>query len=98
MALSGSRTLTITGLVIWRGAGLFQGATTLVRMSGEQFHAHRLVYFLRTGQDPGNADVLHLPDNIDKDNRKDLVRHVRPPSARKKKPKDTQEETNDESI
>jgi len=30
----------------------------VVAMCGEKFHAHRLVYFLRTGKDPGNADVL----------------------------------------
>jgi len=39
-----------------------------------------------------------LLDNVDKDNRKDLVRHVRPPSARKNKSKNTQEQANDESI
>ena len=80
------------------GRWTLPGRYYLVRMSGEQFHAHRLVYFLRTGQDPGNADVLHLPDNIDKDNRKPLVLHVRPPSIRKNKTKTPQEQANDESI
>ena len=79
------------------GRWTLPGRYYLVRMSGEPFHAHRLVYFLRTGQDPGNADVLHLSDNIDKDNRKPLVLHVRPPSARKNKLKKLQEQVNDES-
>ena len=35
--------------------------------------AHRVVYYLRTGTDPINTDVLHEPSNKDKDNRKVLV-------------------------
>jgi hypothetical protein len=34
----------------------------VVAMCGEKFHSHRLVYYLRTGQDPGNADVLRPED------------------------------------
>lgn len=35
--------------------------------------AHRVVYYLRTGTDPVNTDVLHEEVNKDKDNRKTLV-------------------------
>jgi hypothetical protein len=49
----------------------------VVRMNDLRFHAHRLVYYLRTEIDPGNADVLHLPDNKTKDNRQELILRVR---------------------
>lgn len=35
--------------------------------------AHRVVYYLRTGTDPINTDVLHEESNKSKDNRKSLV-------------------------
>lgn len=35
--------------------------------------AHRVVYYLRTGTDPINTDVLHEESNKTKDNRKLLV-------------------------
>jgi len=49
----------------------------VVRMNDLRFHAHRLVYYLRTEIDPGNADVVHLPDNKTKDNRQELILRVR---------------------
>ena len=45
----------------------------LVRMNGGQDYAHRIVYYMRTGQDPGDADVIHEKDNKERDNRKDLI-------------------------
>lgn len=38
----------------------------VVAMCGEKFHAHRLVYYLRTGEDPGNSDVVR-PDGSARD-------------------------------
>jgi len=57
----------------------------LIRMNGDQFHAHRLVYYLRTGIDPGNADILYGPSNKEKDNRKELILYIRPQSKRTRK-------------
>jgi hypothetical protein len=34
--------------------------------------AHRVVYYLRTGTDPINMDIVHKYSNKDKDNRKEL--------------------------
>ncbi len=61
-------------------AGKWNGRYYMVRMSGDQYHAHRIVYYLRTGKDPGNADVLHDKDNTEKDNRKPLTLFQRKPS------------------
>jgi hypothetical protein len=44
-----------------------------VWLCGTAYVAHRIVYYLRTGEDPGAADVVHGDDNPDKDNRKTLV-------------------------
>lgn len=38
----------------------------VVSLWGQKFHAHRVVYYLRTGKDPGNADVLR-PDDRPRD-------------------------------
>ncbi|MEY2997878.1 MAG: hypothetical protein RIQ82_1259 [Bacteroidota bacterium] len=35
--------------------------------------AHRVVYYLRTGIDPINTDILHEPLNKQKDNRQSLI-------------------------
>ena len=43
-----------------------------VRFLGESYTCHRLVYLMRTGEDPGDADVVHAADNAEKDNRKEL--------------------------
>ena len=45
----------------------------IVLIEGKEYQAHRLVYYLRTGMDPGNNAVSHLPNNPEKDNRKELV-------------------------
>jgi hypothetical protein len=45
----------------------------IVLLNGTEYQAHRLVYYLRTGKDPGENAVSHLPDNPEKDNRKELV-------------------------
>lgn len=47
----------------------------VVRMGGGWYQAHRLVYFLRTGQDPGEADVIHACP--ERDNRKELTLRYR---------------------
>jgi len=44
-----------------------------VWLCGTAYVAHRIVYYLRTGEDPGAADVVHGEDNPEKDNRKELV-------------------------
>jgi hypothetical protein len=44
---------------------------------GIKYPAHRVVYYLRTGTDPGNADVLHNKDNIARDNRLELTLYTR---------------------
>jgi len=44
----------------------------LVRVLGNQFLAHRIVYYLRTGVDPLDKDVIHGEDNVERDNRCDL--------------------------
>lgn len=49
----------------------------LVSLFSRRYQAHRLVYYLRTEQDPGNADVLHGVDNPERDNRKELVLFTR---------------------
>jgi len=43
-----------------------------VSINNTVYLAHRVVYYLRTGVDPGGADVVHGPDNPDRDNRKSL--------------------------
>lgn len=50
-----------------------------VHLGGAPYVAHRLVYYLRTGEDPGSADVRHTQDNREKDNRKELVLYKRKP-------------------
>lgn len=34
------------------------GSYYVVPLFGDKYHAHRLVYYLQTGSDPGNADVV----------------------------------------
>ena len=50
-----------------------------VYLGGIPYSAHRIVYYLRTGRDPGSGYVRHMRDNRDKDNRKELVLHVHEP-------------------
>jgi hypothetical protein len=58
----------------------------LVRMDGDQYHAHRLVYYLRTGVDPGDHDVIYPKTNPERDNRKDLVLFERKTPKQPKRP------------
>ena len=51
-----------------------------VGLLDEQFLAHRIVYYMRTGEDPGNADVVHGADNPQRDNRMELALYQRKPS------------------
>jgi len=51
-----------------------------VGLLDEQFLAHRIVYYMRTGEDPGNADVVHGADNSKRDNRMELTLYQRKPS------------------
>lgn len=51
----------------------------VLRLGGDQYHAHRIVHYLRTKQDPGNLDVVHDKTNQEKDNRKQLLLFERKP-------------------
>lgn len=51
----------------------------VLRLGGDQYHAHRIVHYLRTKKDPGNFDVVHHKTNQEKDNRKELVLFERKP-------------------
>mgnify|MGYP000863342617 CR=1 FL=1 len=53
----------------WNSTGEYY----VVRLFGDQYHAHRIVYYLRTGKDPKGKDVIHSDTNKSKDNRKELV-------------------------
>lgn len=74
----------------WRKAGEMAGKLVkstgfyMVRVGGEQYQAHRLVYYLRKGEDPGDADVLHEINNETKDNRKLLFLFMRKPNPKRK--------------
>lgn len=56
-------------------AGRYQPHTGFygVPLEGKLYLAHRIVYYLRTGQDPLEHAVRHKEDNLDKDNRQDLI-------------------------
>jgi hypothetical protein len=62
----------------WRKEGEIAGKHVpstgfyLVRFDGDQYQAHRLVYYLRHRQDPEDSDVLHESGNETKDNRQVL--------------------------
>lgn len=51
-----------------------------VGLLDKRYLAHRIVYFMRTGEDPGNADVVHGSDNPKRDNRMELTLYQRKPS------------------
>lgn len=38
------------------------GQYYVLSLNNEKYHAHRLVYYLRTGEDPGSSDVLKKED------------------------------------
>jgi len=48
------------------------GRFYVISLLGTRYPAHRVVYYLRTGSDPGDADVLHDKDNTSRDNRLNL--------------------------
>lgn len=62
----------------WRETGEFvtrlhkQSGFYLVHIDNEEFLAHRIVYYLRTGDSPDSHAVKHHHYNLDKDNRKEL--------------------------
>jgi len=45
----------------------------MVCIDNTVYLAHRLVYFLRTQEDPIELDIMHEYNNFDKDNRKQLI-------------------------
>lgn len=51
-----------------------------VGLLNERYTAHRIVYYMRTGVDPGNADVMHGSDNPSRDNRMELTLYQRKPT------------------
>ena len=55
----------------------------MICVGGERYHAHRLVYYLRTGVDPGQNMVLHNKDNPGRDNRQELVLQERKETKQK---------------
>jgi hypothetical protein len=65
--------------------GKWTGRYYAVWMVGEPFHAHRIVYYMRTGTNPENADVVHGPDNPEKDNRKELTLYLRNQNPKKER-------------
>jgi len=76
-------------------AGVWKEVLTryMVSLGGVRYYAHRLVYLLRTGEDPGTRDVLHSEENTTKDNRKELILFQRPePKPKKRKEKITFDE------
>lgn len=53
------------------------GRFYIVSILGVRYPAHRIVYYLRTGKDPGSADVLHDKHNTARDNRLELTLYQR---------------------
>jgi len=60
-----------------------------VSVENTVYLAHRVVYYLRTGVDPGIGDVIHGLDNPEGDNRKSLVLLV-PHTKQPKQPAEEQ--------
>ena len=62
----------------WRQEGDMAGRRSAmdkfwrIALYQERFACHRIVYYLRTGINPGTADVLHATSNPEHDNRKEL--------------------------
>lgn len=48
-----------------------------ISLMGIKYPAHRVVYYLRTGEDPKDADVLHDKCNKERDNRLELTLYRR---------------------
>lgn len=69
-------------------AGYWKGRLQryVLNLSGDFLYAHRIVYYMRTGEDPGDRDVIHGEDNPERDNRKELTLYERktiPPRSRR---------------
>ncbi len=58
----------------------------MVCIDNTVYLAHRLVYFLRTQEDPLHLDIIHDPSNADKDNRKNLIPTKRVNKSPRKRP------------
>ena len=56
----------------------------LVSVDNEVYMAHRVVYYLRTGECPDHHGVKHAHPNFDNDNRKELVPCLQPPKKPRK--------------
>jgi len=77
--------------LVWRSEGRYHkpgdmagtlrkdGRYYYLFLAGARYAAHRIVYYLRTGEDPGTADVIHGTDNPTRDNRKKLTLFQRKP-------------------
>jgi hypothetical protein len=67
----------------YHGAGEFAGRLAahgrfyVLSLLGVRYPAHRVVYYLRTGTDPKDADVLHDYENSSRDNRLNLTLYNR---------------------
>lgn len=60
----------------------------MVCIDNTVYLAHRLVYFLRTEEDPLQLDIIHEPLNLDKDNRKNLLPTKRTNKTKPNRPMD----------
>lgn len=66
----------------WREEGRQAGALSkpnpyyVIRLLGDKYVAHRIVYYMRTGRDT-HKEILHLADNLERDNRRELVENTR---------------------
>lgn len=56
----------------------------LVSIDNQVYMAHRVVYYLRTGQCPDRHGVKHAHPNVDNDNRKELLACLQPPKKPRK--------------
>lgn len=67
----------------YHSAGEFAGRLAahgrfyVLSLLGVRYPAHRVVYYLRTGTDPKDADVLHDYENSSRDNRLNLTLYNR---------------------
>jgi hypothetical protein len=76
--------------LVWLETGKFvtrlhkQSGFYLVHVDNEEFLAHRIVYYLRTGNCPDSHGVKHHHYNKEKDNRKELEACWRPQKKTRK--------------
>lgn len=56
----------------------------LISVDNEVYMAHRVVYYMRTGECPDRYGVKHAHPNMDNDNRKELVPCLQPPKKSSK--------------